>query len=74
MISSNLDGNSFLVHAKDFMPYFYGPFPRRLINTLENLESFHEVLNKLFREIEESRHKKEYFDKNLATDEAVLSL
>ena len=56
------------------MPYFYVPFPRGLINTPDNLESFREALNKLFREIEESRHKKEYFDKNLATDEAVLSL
>lgn len=33
----NKEGNSFLVHVKNFIPYFYVPYPRGLVNTAENL-------------------------------------
>jgi hypothetical protein len=29
----NEKGNSFLVLVREFVPYFYVPFPRELINT-----------------------------------------
>lgn len=54
----NSEGNSFLVHVHDFIPYFYVPFPRGLANNPENLEGFRGAINKLFRDIEESKHKK----------------
>ena len=29
----NREGNSFLIHVRDFVPYFYAPLPQGLIDT-----------------------------------------
>jgi hypothetical protein len=47
----NSQGNSFLVHVHDFVPYFYVLFPRGLVNTPANLEELRGAINKLFRDI-----------------------
>lgn len=54
----NAEGNSYLVHVKQFVPYFYVPLPRGLANNPNNLNEFRLAINKLFKEIEESKHKK----------------
>lgn len=62
------------MHVHDFVPYFYVPFPRGLANNPHNLNELRLAINKLFRDVEESKHKKEYFDTKLLNEEAITFL
>ena len=70
----NKQGNSFLVHVRQFVPYFYVPFPRHLVNTPDNLTQFRQAMNKLFKEREESKRTKEYLAKSPVPEEAIVDL
>lgn len=69
----NEKGNSFLVSVKDFIPYFYVPFPPQLINNKDSLDKFRLAINKHFKDLEESKHTKEFLNKK-ATEEAIIKL
>lgn len=56
----NAAGNSLLIHVNNFIPYFYVPFPRGLINTPENLNALRLALNKYYIEVMETKHSQTY--------------
>ena len=68
------EGNSFLIHVKEFIPYFYVPFPNGLVNTEENIRQFKMELNKIFKSFEESKRSKEFLIRNPIPEESVLHL
>jgi len=61
----NQNGNSVLIHVRDFIPYFYVPYPKGLVFEEKNIEEFRLAINKYYKEMMETKHKKEYLDKAL---------